>query len=576
MTNLYKNLILLLFLFLSFDRYKSVKNAQGAVLGNQGQAQAPKKTILEKMIERNSRCIYGKDESLIKNNQDEMIAYLKYNCELEDPTKFDEVFANSFGSKVKRLGSGSFGTVYWYQRQSVSNPSVMYDYAIKVPSMQSVTDLFKEVNNSLCLVEGLKELEQRQNKPSSRKFMGYIKHCLLNNQNGVSPQFYFAMEYFPSDYNKKLQNYYNGKSFNDFKSNPRATPQQNARNKQIQDEMILDMYYMSKELADLHAIGFAHRDLKGENFMVDNQGHPIIADFGISSVNGNTRPGLAGTPYYIDFEILQNKARNLTSIQTDVYSLGIIFASIILGKDQFKKNIDQMFYLGNQRSQKLSKNYSPKFSNLKLPKSFNWIFNMVKGVETSSTQKLPRWDIKRVLGKLITIMNERGIENPFDDESLPQIAHNEKVMIAPDTDVNQKIKKAIIDLIPNKEIVENQQIPLEQVEDDVDNQVPDDITEADEKNLLSLISNVEYQKQMNIPLIDEPNEIPLQNGILGADYSNPYIINVKRLTDEDLAAYKRKIEQEIKDITSRRPAFLSDPKLGGAVVNKSKLNKILI
>jgi Protein kinase domain len=87
-------------------------------------------------------------------------------------------------------------------------------------------------------------------------------------------------------------------------------------------------------LAAAHDKGVLHRDLKPANIMLDGQGRAQITDFGIARLsNGNDSGRIVGTPAYMAPEQL---ARGETSVQTDLYSLGLVLFEMLTGQSLYK------------------------------------------------------------------------------------------------------------------------------------------------------------------------------------------------------------------------------------------------
>ncbi len=93
---------------------------------------------------------------------------------------------------------------------------------------------------------------------------------------------------------------------------------------------------IAKGLAYSHRKGIIHRDLKPDNILFDDNGDPLISDFGVAklteSSGGLTGSGVIGTPAYMSPEQAQG---NEIDNRSDVYGLGVIIYQMLSGQQPY-------------------------------------------------------------------------------------------------------------------------------------------------------------------------------------------------------------------------------------------------
>ncbi len=92
---------------------------------------------------------------------------------------------------------------------------------------------------------------------------------------------------------------------------------------------------VARAVAYAHRAGIVHRDLKPENILINEDGRPLVTDFGLAKWHREgtmvTRTGqVLGTPHFMSPE--QACGRGDGDLRTDVYSLGAILYALLTGQ----------------------------------------------------------------------------------------------------------------------------------------------------------------------------------------------------------------------------------------------------
>ena len=134
------------------------------------------------------------------------------------------------------------------------------------------------------------------------------------------------------------------------------------------DENVVKIYtkHILEGLHYLHSHRIIHRDIKGANILIDNNGVPKLADFGaatklsdnmhnsqdpantINTLSTNGAPkSLHGTPYWMAPEVIQQTGHGR---QADIWSLGCTVIEMLTGKPpwhQFKTQVSALFHIAS-------------------------------------------------------------------------------------------------------------------------------------------------------------------------------------------------------------------------------------
>ncbi len=85
---------------------------------------------------------------------------------------------------------------------------------------------------------------------------------------------------------------------------------------------------VAEALHHAHGRGFIHRDLKPANILLDVDGHPLIADFGIAtSIDANDHSPFGSTAYMPPEQLRGEKV----NARSDIYSLGVVLFQMLTG-----------------------------------------------------------------------------------------------------------------------------------------------------------------------------------------------------------------------------------------------------
>ncbi|HQZ64394.1 MAG TPA: protein kinase [Planctomycetaceae bacterium] len=91
---------------------------------------------------------------------------------------------------------------------------------------------------------------------------------------------------------------------------------------------------IAESLQAAHEQGFVHRDIKPANILIDQKGRPLLTDFGIATVAGESQAKIVGTLPYMSPEQLGDEPAN-GDPRTDIWSLGIVLYELLTRKLPF-------------------------------------------------------------------------------------------------------------------------------------------------------------------------------------------------------------------------------------------------
>jgi serine/threonine protein kinase len=93
---------------------------------------------------------------------------------------------------------------------------------------------------------------------------------------------------------------------------------------------------VAEALHHAHQVGIIHRDIKPANIMLDREGRPVVADFGVALTREafGTGPAFVGTPNYMSPEQARRESHRVDA-RTDIYGLGAVLYELLTGRTPF-------------------------------------------------------------------------------------------------------------------------------------------------------------------------------------------------------------------------------------------------
>lgn len=204
----------------------------------------------------------------------------------------------------KVLGQGAMGAVYLARDTQLDR-----DVALKIPK-------FGDGNG----VDDQELLERFYREARASATLRSPNICPVYDVGDIDGQHYITMAYIEG---RPLKDYTKSKK------------------KHSEKQIITTIRKLAVGLEQAHKIGVIHRDLKPANIMVDQQGEPVVMDFGLARRSSSddvqvTQSGaILGTPAYMSPEQVEGDQAAIGP-QTDIYALGVIMYELLTGEMPFK------------------------------------------------------------------------------------------------------------------------------------------------------------------------------------------------------------------------------------------------
>ncbi len=210
------------------------------------------------------------------------------------------------------------------------------------------------------------------------------------------------------------------------------------RDKQWIENSSLLISSIADALYEVHRQGIIHRDIKPSNILISKKG-PKIADFGlVKSLLSNsisTQTDFVGTIKYTAPEIF---SKGKHSVQSDIFSLGVVFYEILTLKHPFEEALNESpAYLINQIIN--SSITPPHILNDAVPKSLSEVI-----MKMISKEPKKRFKTMKEVSEAIILSKQSQIEKILTEITSVFTVKNELIISETDKELSkEKLEKAM-------------------------------------------------------------------------------------------------------------------------------------
>lgn len=217
---------------------------------------------------------------------------------------------------LEKLGSGAFGTVYKVIKTNISGQYIRALKHITIPTEKQYTSILNSMGGDASkansyfskmldsIISEIRILNDLSEK-GAQHIVRYYENDIFVTDIPRRYDIYILMEYLTP-----LEEYIQGREFS------------------VRDVVKLGLEIL-QGLRACHNNDIIHRDVKGDNIFVSDEGEYKIGDFGVSKILKDTSraASLKGTPNVLAPEVYLGQKNYTKSV--DLYSLGILLYRLL-------------------------------------------------------------------------------------------------------------------------------------------------------------------------------------------------------------------------------------------------------
>ena len=192
--------------------------------------------------------------------------------------------------------------------------------------------VYKAIHNSTKEIYAIKIIDYSKNNDSENNYIINYNYQSIQQETSLMKLVYdsnYVVKYYGSYFSRKSNTLW---LILEYCASGSVIDLMLAMNRTFNEVEVASIMEMTlKGLVDIHKKNLIHRDIKGANILLSENGIAKIADFGVGVhlVNEKNRNSKKGSPYWMSPQV----ARNLDyDTKTDIWSLGITCIEMVEGE----------------------------------------------------------------------------------------------------------------------------------------------------------------------------------------------------------------------------------------------------